>query len=437
MSAASRKIIIIGGGITGLAAAHELTRSGNDVTLVEAADQLGGLGTSFKSGTNWVDKFYHCQMPTDEHLLKLIHDVGLADQIYWKPTHMGFIVNGTRYPFNTPRDVLRFKPISFVQRIRFGLVSLFIRQLGRGLDLDNTRIEDWFSRLYSKGVWERILRPLFCSKFGSHGGNLPALYIWQRLGREKNVAKRGYIKGGLKAFIDAIAARIESYRGSILTNAPVRTIDETKNCMKVTLGNGRSIDCDWVISTLSLPILKEIIRGSRLFNSFRDPDLTYQGVVNALFFLSRPLDNYYWSPVVNSGTEFDGVVEMTELVEKSQYDNRYLVYVMKYCSSDSKLFCDDEETIRERWSKQLMKLYADIGLKEEHILETHVFKAPYVEPVYQIGYARRKPDVRVGHSKLILATTAQIYPYITSWNTCVKLAHDTVSYLRETDRSVQ
>ncbi len=437
MSNSSSKVVIIGGGITGLSAAFELARAGNKVTLVESEDQLGGQGTFFKFGAQWVDRFYHCQMPTDEYLLRLIHDVGLADRMYWKRTHMGFIVDGVRYPFNTPMDVMQFKALSFIQRLRFGIVSLLIRRLGKGLDLDNIRIEDWFSKLYSKEVWTKILRPLFCSKFGSQGGNLPALYIWQRLGREINVAKRGYLKGGLKSFIDGIESKIKSYGATVLTKSPVKTIDEADNNMRVTLENGESIDCDWVVSTIPMPLLKETIKGTPLDNVFRDPNLPYIGVVNVLFFLSRPLDNFYWAPVVNSGTEFDGIVETSELIDKSQYNGRHLVYLMKYCDRNSELFCEDEQMIIQRWSDQLIKLYPDIKLKKEDIQEAYVFKAPFVEPIYTLGYSNIKPDLRVGNSKLILATTAQVYPHIASWNRCVKLADDAVAHLRKNDQSIQ
>ena len=420
-----------------MSAAFELARAGNNVTLVEADDQLGGQGTFFRSGARWVDRFYHCQMPTDDYLLKLIDDLGLADRMYWKPTHMGFIVDGVRYSFNTPMDVMQFKPLSFIQRLRFGAVSLLIRRLGKGLDLDNIRIEDWFSKLYSRPVWEKILRPLFCSKFGPYGGNLPALYIWQRLGRESNVAKRGYINGGLKSFIDAIESKIKSFGGTVLTKTPVRTINEVDNQMMVELDDGQKIECDWVIATIPIPLLRETIDGTGLNSMLRFPDIPYQGVVNAIFFLSRPLENRYWTPVVNSGTEFDGVVEMTELVEKSQYNGLHAVYLMKYCSRDSELFHENNSRISQRWSEQLIELYNDINLKKEDILEAHVFKAPFIEPVYPLGYSKIKPDFRVGSSRLILATTAQIYPSVTSCNSSVKLANEAVACLRENDPSIQ
>ena len=107
----SSKIIVVGGGITGLATAHQLLEWDLEVILLEGSDQLGGLCTSFQYEDLWIDKFYHCIMSTDDYLLKLIKKVGLAEELYWKWTKMGFIVSGVHYPFNTPKDLLKFQPI--------------------------------------------------------------------------------------------------------------------------------------------------------------------------------------------------------------------------------------------------------------------------------------------------------------------------------------
>jgi hypothetical protein len=76
-------------------------------------------------------------MPSNNPLLKLIDEVGLMDRLYWKPTRMGFIIERKRYYFNTVRDLLKFKPLSLLERIRFGVISLMLRYLGKGKDLDN------------------------------------------------------------------------------------------------------------------------------------------------------------------------------------------------------------------------------------------------------------------------------------------------------------
>lgn len=424
------KIVVIGGGISGLTAAHKLSKDGFQVTLIESSDRLGGLGTYFNYNGKWVDKFYHCQMPSDAPLLDLIEQVGLSGQLYWKNTRMGFIVDGKRYAFNGALDLLKFSPLKFFQRIRFGIASLMIRHLGKGIDLDNTRIEDWFIKLYGKDVWEKILQPLFRSKFGSHAGNLPALYIWERLGREKNTAKRGYLKTGLKGLIDSLEEKIRSYNGKILLNTRVIKIDQVNDKMTLRLDNNELLECDWVISTAPISILANMLEDSSLDKDFNNPNLTYQGVVNALFFLKKPLDNFYWQPVVNSNTEFDGVVEMSELVNIEQYNNRYLVYVMKYCSKDSELFKEEAGNIALRWKEQLKTLFKDIPLTDDDITDVKIFKAPYVEPVYPLGYSKIKPEIRVGNSKLLLASSAQVYPTITSWNSSVRLANNVVDNLK-------
>lgn len=423
-----KKIVVIGAGIAGLSAAHKLAKDGHNVTLLEGNSQLGGLGTFFKHGDKWIDKFYHCQMPSDDPLLKLIDEVGIKDQLYWKPTRMGFIVDKKRYSFNTPIDLLKFNPISFFERLRFGVISLSLRYLGKGKDLDNLPIEKWFKKLYGENIWKKILKQLFLSKFGDHAGNLPALYIWQRLGREKNVATRGYLKCGLKGFIDAIEAKIKDYGGEVRVNSAVKKLNKSLNGVDVILEN-ETISADWVISTIPIPQFSDAIRETEFENSFTDPKLTYQGVVNAMFFLNRPLDNFYWTPVVNSDTEFDGVVEMTELVNTEQYGDKNMIYVMKYCHRSSDLFKEDEESIKERWKNQLISLYPDLNFSEKDIDDIKVFKAPFVEPIYPLGYSKIKPKIKIDDANILLATSAQVYPNITSWNASTGLAEKVVDYL--------
>lgn len=423
------KVIVIGAGICGLTAAYKLLNNNIDVTLLESSDQLGGLGTFFRYNDKWIDRFYHCQMPSDKPLLDLIDEIGLGNQMYWKPTRMGFIVDSIHYPFNTAFDLLRFKPISFFQRIRFGFISLFIRHFGKGLDLDNTRVEDWLSGLYGKDTWEKILAPLFISKFGAHAGKLPAYYIWERLGREKNAVKRGYIKCGLKGIIDSLEKKITNLGGKIVMNNPVESINQLDNEIEVRTSKGDIYKADYVISTIPIPLVMNSIKGTSLENSFTDPKLKYQGVVNALFFLTRELDGFYWSPVLNSNTEFDGIVEMTELINVEQTNNKHLVYTMKYCDKGSDLFKEPDENIAQRWKKQLIKLFENINLRESEISDVRIFKAPFVEPIYPLGYSKSKPPLSVEDSRLILATSAQVYPQITSWNSSVRLANEAVALL--------
>jgi protoporphyrinogen oxidase len=413
------RVTVIGGGICGLATAHRLVRAGVAVTLLEASDQLGGLGTFFTSRGRSVERFYHCVMPTDSALLALLDEVGVRESVDWRPTRMGMIVDGVHRPFNSALDLLRFRPLSLVNRIRFGVISVLLRRLGKGKDLDLMRTEDWLRGLYGDKVWSLLLAPMFGAKFGSAFGDVPALYLWERLGRESNKSVRGYPGGGYESVIAALRASIEAGGGEVRTCAPVRLLEAGPDRALVTLADGETIEADHVVSTVPLPALRAIADAD-LAPRLPDVRLPYQGVVNTLFFLRKPLSGHYWAPVLRSGTEFDGVIEMSALTGTEQYGGRHLVYVMHYTDRESALYREDDDAIAARWTDQLLSLHK--GLTRDDVDEVRVFKAPFVEPVYPLGYLTQRPAVEVPGTRLRLATTAHVYPNVTSWNSSVELA---------------
>lgn len=424
---------MLGGGIAGLAAAHRLAGAGVTVTLLEASDELGGLGTFADVGgpgggaERVVERFYHCVMPTDEHLLPLLDQLGLAASIRWARTTMGMVADGRRYAFNSALDLLRYRPLTLPQRVRFGVVSLLLRRLGAHRDLDAVRTEDWLRGLYGDVIWRRLFRPLFGMKFGAAFGDVPARYLWERLGRDRNVATRGYPAGGYRAIVEALRAAIEATGGTVRTGAPVSALAADGSGVCVELASGERLTADWGVATAPLPALHRIADAA-LAARLPVVQLPYQGVVNAVFVLRRPLDGHYWSPVIRSdgdvgGTGFDGVVEMSALTGGDP-----LVYTMKYCSRDSALFARPDADIAADWTRELVGLYAD-RITAADVVQVRVFRAPYVEPVYPLRYGSTKPASEVPGTRLVLATTAQVYPDVTSWNSSTGLAQRVVDAL--------
>jgi len=426
MAGAPESVVVVGGGICGLAAAYRLAGTGRRVTLLEGSDQLGGLGTFFPSGQGWVERFYHCVMPSDHDLLALLGELGLRETIRWRPTTMGMVVDGRHHPFNSAVDLLRFTPLRPFDRVRFGAISLLLRRLGRGRDLDRTRTEDWLRGLYGDAAWDTLLAPLFGAKFGRAFPDVPALYVWQRLGRESNVATRGYPTGGYKSLIDRLLAALEAAGVDVRTSSPVTSLSTVDDRVLVGLPGGERIEADRAVCTLPLPQVRRLA-DAPLAARLPTVEIAYQGVVNVLFFLRRPLTGHYWTPVVRSDTDFDGVVEMSTLAGVEPYGGRHLAYAMRYVDRDSPLFVEDDTTIATRWTDQLCALYSGLGLSGEDVDEVRVFRAPFVEPVYPLGYLDQRPPVTVAGTPLLLATTAHVYPEVTSWNSSVRLANQVVA----------
>jgi len=421
------EIGIIGGGIAGLASAFRLASLGHRVSIIESSNVLGGLGTFFELDGRNIDRFYHCIMPSDDDFLGLIKDLGQSEQLYWDNTLMGMVYEGDHYPFNTPFDLLKFSPLSIIERVRLGAMSLMLGRLGNDEDLDGTPIEVWLRRLFGEALWTKFWAPMFSAKFGVGAATLPALYLKKRLGRESNVATRGYIEGGLFGLIQTLESAIKNANGTVHINSAVSNISQNRRKVTVSTEDGRSMEFDYVISTIPLNLLSKAASGLDGIEAL--PKLTYQGVVNMLLLLNRPLDRYYWTPSLFSGTEFDGIVESSALIRTEHYGGYHAAYVMKYTSRESELFGSAETEIADRWTREFLRIYQSRGITPANIRKVLVFRAPFVEPIYPLNYTKVQPQTRIGQSNVFLATTAQVYPYITSWNSSIRVANNTISAL--------
>jgi oxygen-dependent protoporphyrinogen oxidase len=76
----SKQVVVIGGGISGLACAHRLRQRGSDVTLLEASDHAGGLiGTVEKDG--FLFETGPQSFQGTETLLQLIRELGIESEL--------------------------------------------------------------------------------------------------------------------------------------------------------------------------------------------------------------------------------------------------------------------------------------------------------------------------------------------------------------------
>src|SRR5579871_6206814 len=100
---ATRSVLIVGGGLTGLTAALRLSADKNfSVTLVESSGQLGGLAGGFMLGGTSLEKTYHHLFLTDTTILDLVKELGLQDKLIWCESSVGIFRDGKVHPFKTP-----------------------------------------------------------------------------------------------------------------------------------------------------------------------------------------------------------------------------------------------------------------------------------------------------------------------------------------------
>lgn len=81
MSATTSPVLIIGGGIAGMAAAHTVAEAGRPFRLLEAAPQLGGVIATHKEGPYRLEMGPFSFLPSAECVPRLLTAWGLQDQI--------------------------------------------------------------------------------------------------------------------------------------------------------------------------------------------------------------------------------------------------------------------------------------------------------------------------------------------------------------------
>jgi len=423
---------VIGGGISGLAIAYWLSKSGTPVTLYEASDQLGGLGTFFQYRNVFLEKFYHCMLPSDKHLLGLLREIDLENKVYWKDTSFGFMHKGELYGLNTPFELLCFRPLSFIDRFRVGLTGLW-GSICSPNGLDEVTCVEWLSRLSGKRAFETFWKPMLQAKFGDRYHEVPALWFWTRFNREKGGNKKeckGYIHGGYRRIVEALSESIKAQGGTIKLQASIEKVDlNAEGRLSVLIPNSEVEVFDRVVITTPISFFKKAISGSRLAEECPkiDDAIDMQGVVNAVIMLRRGFTKHYWVAAIDEDIPFQGIVESTTLLEKSDTAGMHLIYLMNYIHRTDALFNKPEHEILDNYIVGLKKLFPD--LQDEDIVDRFLFRAPFVEPLYTIGYQKRKPPTVLIPGKLYMATTAQVYPDVTSWNGSVGLAQKTVDQI--------
>ena len=151
------KCIIIGGGLSGLSSAVYLSRNGIDIQLLEASPKLGGRAYSFNSKieNTVVDNGQHVMMGCYGHTLDYLKTIGTLDSLLiQKHLKVNYVEKGGMqynleafsqlYPLNIVIGILKFKAISFVDRLK---ILLFFQTI---LFSNSSKFE-------SKNVYELLL----------------------------------------------------------------------------------------------------------------------------------------------------------------------------------------------------------------------------------------------------------------------------------------
>src|SRR5687768_2040001 len=99
-------VVVLGAGVMGLAAAFRATALGHEVTLLEAAPEPGGMAAHFDLAGLSIERYYHFVCKSDQATFELLREIGLEDRMRWRPTSMGYFIDGGLHRWGDPISLL-------------------------------------------------------------------------------------------------------------------------------------------------------------------------------------------------------------------------------------------------------------------------------------------------------------------------------------------
>jgi len=397
------KIVIIGGGLAGLAAAYKLCGS-HEVVIVEKDSEIGGMAASYHIDDYYIEKYYHHIFKSDAEILHLIEELGLGGRLEWLRGSTGYFVDGKAYPMNTPLEILRFPPLSIIDIMRLGLLVMRAKFIKDTTPYDNITAADWIRNVAGNSVYENFFAPLLASKFGSNASRVSAAWLLGRVhirsNRGKDGEKLGYVRGGFNALVEALETSIVRSGGLIRTNCPASEIIIENGAVRGVVADGELIGCDAVISTAE-PAVLDALTGGRLSIHDMLAGIRYQGTACALFGLkNRLMDDTYWLNI-KADVPFGAVIEHTNFLPLSDY-GEHLVYVTAYFQDASDpLWKLDEEELLESYIAGLGSMFPQFSRAD--VQWAKMYRRLDTAPVYETGYKSRVLPIQTDVAGLYLA----------------------------------
>ena len=406
-----KTINIVGGGFTGLTMGYYLAKAGWVVNIFEKDAEVGGLAGSFKVEGENLEKFYHHWFTNDLHIMDLIKELNCEDHIIIRPTRTGMYYSNNFFKLSSPLDLLKFKPLNLVNRIRLGFVVLAVRTVKDWMKLERITAKDWLTKICGKQGYTVVWEPLLKGKFGRYAESVSAVWFWNKLKLrggsrgEKGKENLAYYKGGFASLADSMMKEIHNMGGMVHVNRAVVTVtnDEIKTA------DGEVFKADKTVLTIPLPLISNLLKEA-VDTSYIDQlnKIQYIGNVCLTLELKQSLSEIYWLNVNDPGFPFVGVIEHTNFESKETYKGRHIVYLSKYLPTDETLYNMKEKEFFDYAMPYIKKMFP--LFTEDWVLDYHVWKEAYSQPLVTLHYSQLIPGFNTPLPNVLINTMAQIYP---------------------------
>jgi squalene-associated FAD-dependent desaturase len=265
----TRRVVVIGGGLAGIAAALRCADAGCAVRLIEARPRLGGLTYSFRRGELHVDNGQHVFLRCCTAYRALLDRLGVAGSVVLQdrleipirePGRRGELWlrrTAAPSPLHLARSLLRYRALRPGDRVRFARSALALRRVDPDDPAaDRESFAAWLRRHGQRpraisALWELIAVPTLNVRAADASLASAAMVFQQGLLTDAAAADIGWSAVPLSRLHgDAAQTTLAEAGAEVRTGVKVRAIEQTPEGWRIDTDEGAE-SADEVILAVS------------------------------------------------------------------------------------------------------------------------------------------------------------------------------------------
>ena len=441
------RIAVLGAGVAGLTAGLRLTEAGHTIDVYERWPGLGGQAATLDVGQgHLLERYYHHLFSTDRHIAALYDELGMEDELEWITSSVAYFADGKQWPFVTPMDLLRFKPLPPLARVRVGAAALAIqRGPGNPAPFERITARKWIERYMGRDAYRALWGPLLRGKFGERADEIAMVWLQNkfRLRRGDDTAeeKLGYPKHSWERLFNALRDRIEAGGGRVLIDRPAAKLAPGFVITPAAPGSFRKGHdprdfetleperYDAVLATVPSDVFEQLLEPGVLPEAYlaKLRGIEYFTALCLLIELDRQFSPYYWTNIGDDALPFVGLIEHTNLIAPERYGGRRFLYVANYLPRGHELLELDAEALLDRYAPGLRAVSG--GFDRSWVKNLWLHREPAAQPIVTVGYRDKIPAMKTPTRGLVLANTTQIFPEDRGTNYAVREGNEAAQTL--------
>lgn len=423
-------IAIIGAGYSGLTIAKKLEKKGNNVTIFEKNNSVGGMVSTVDLYDTKLEKYYRHIFKSDKEAIELIKEMGLENELIWPSTKMGYLTNRKIYEWGTPISLLKFKELNFFEKLRFGFNVVHLKLINNYKELEKVTAEKWLKDRIGEKIYSKVWEPLLISKFGDKKDQISMAWLWGKIklrstSTTKEGEQLGYIKGSYQELTNAFYKYLVEKNVKINLDTIVNKVEKENDKYIIKTekdGLEESQKFDVVVSTVDYNNFINIC-GEYMTKEEKEKaqKVKYTSARTMMIITNKSFSDFYWLNIGDNDIPFGGIIEHTNFINKNNYGDNHIIYISNYMTEENKLYNVSKEEMLQEYMKYLTQINKDFTM--ENVIDYFVFDEKYAQPIIECKYSEFIMKDKLENENIYLCTMPQIYPEDRGMNYAIKLGN--------------